>query len=334
MTMKTILISAVFAAAFLTVAAPAEAADCGEVSIAEMKWASAGIAANFDKIILEKGYGCSVTIVDGDTLPTFASMNEKGIPDIASEYWINSVRALLDQAVKTGRLEEGAEILADGAIEGWWIPKFIADANPDIRSVEDALRHPELFPAEDDPSKGAVYNCPPDWSCRISTANLFNALGGERNGFELVDTGSAKGLDASIARAFDNKVGWLGYYWAPTAILGKYDMTRLSFGVGHDKAEWDRCTSVAGCIRPAVNSYPVSRAFTLMTRSFASRAAPVTAYLRTRKWDNETINQVLAWQDENRESNADAAVYFLRNYESLWTKWVPADVAEKVKASL
>jgi len=43
---------------------------------------------------------------------------------------------------------------------------------------------------------------------------------------------------------------------------------------------------------------------------------------------------VLAWQDENRESNEDAAIYFLRNYEGLWTKWVPADVAEKVKASL
>ncbi|MGO8264417.1 glycine betaine ABC transporter substrate-binding protein, partial [Rhizobium ruizarguesonis] len=80
-------------------------------------------------------------------------------------YWINSVRGLLDQAVNSGRLVQGAEILADGAVEGWWIPKFIADAHPDIRSVEGALKHPELFPAEDDQSKGAVYNCPADWSC-------------------------------------------------------------------------------------------------------------------------------------------------------------------------
>lgn len=178
--MKTLLISAVFAAALFSTTAPAEAAECGSVSIAEMKWASAAIAANFDKIILEKGYGCSVTIVDGDTLPTFASMNEKGTPDIASEYWINSVRALLDQAVNSGRLVQGAEILADGAVEGWFIPKFIADANPDIRSVEDALKHPELFPAEDVPSKGAVYNCPADWSCQISTTNLFKALAADK----------------------------------------------------------------------------------------------------------------------------------------------------------
>jgi len=332
--MKTLLISAVFAAALYTASAPAEAADCGKVSIAEMKWASAGIAASLDKIILERGYGCSVTIVAGDTLPTFASMNEKGTPDIASEFWINSVRILLDQAVNTGRLVQGAEILSDGAVEGWWIPKFIADANPDIRTVEGALKHPELFPAEDDAAKGAVHNCPTDWSCQISTANLFKALAADKKGFELVDTGSPEGLDASIAQAFDKKIGWLGYYWAPTAILGKYDMTRLSFGVGHDKAEWDRCTSVADCARPAVNSYPVSRAFTLMTRAFAGRAGPVKDYLKARKWDNATINQVLAWQDENRESNEDAAIYFLQNYEELWTKWVPVDVAEKVKASL
>ena len=36
--------------------------------------------------------------------------------------------------------------------------------------------------------------------------------------------GSAAGLDGSIAKAYENKEPWLGYYWAPTAILGKYPM--------------------------------------------------------------------------------------------------------------
>ncbi|MDZ7823618.1 MAG: glycine betaine ABC transporter substrate-binding protein [Ahrensia sp.] len=39
---------------------------CGDVSIAEMNWASAGVAAQVDKIILEKGYGCKVEMVVGD----------------------------------------------------------------------------------------------------------------------------------------------------------------------------------------------------------------------------------------------------------------------------
>ncbi|MBW9117254.1 ABC transporter substrate-binding protein [Rhizobium cauense] len=330
--MKLLCTSVVLAVGLFATVSTAHAAECGSVTIAEMKWASAGIAANFDKLILEKGYGCSVKIVPGDTMPTFLSMNGKGEPDIASEFWINAVRTELDGAVKEGKLVQAAEILSDGAVEGWWIPKFIADANPHLRTVQDALKHPELFASID--GAGAVHNCPIGWGCQISTANLFRALGADKDGFQLVDAKSPQDLDNSIANAFQNKKGWLGYYWAPTAILGKYDMTRLSFGVGHDKAEWDKCTSVPGCARPQLNSYPVSRAYTIVTKAFADRAGPAMDYLKLRSWDNTTINEVLAWQDENQKSNEEAAVYFLENYAELWTKWVPADVAQKVKSGL
>ena len=47
-------------------------ADCGEISVAEMNWASAELMANVDKIILEEGYGCSVELVPGATMTTFA----------------------------------------------------------------------------------------------------------------------------------------------------------------------------------------------------------------------------------------------------------------------
>lgn len=332
--MKTFFTSLILAVCLYAGIAPAEAAGCGKVSIAEMRWGSAGIAASFDKFILENGYGCSVTIVDGDTLPTFASMNGSGTPDIASEFWTKAVVPQLNAAISDGRLVKGAEILSDGAVEGWYIPKFIADANPDIRSVQDALRHPELFPDTNNPSRAAIYNCPEAWACKISTANLFKALNAAKQGFALVNTKDPRDFDDSIARAFDNKVGWLGYYWSPTAVIGKYDMKQLGFRVPHDQAEWDACTSVPDCANPKVNAYPVSQAFTLVTRAFADRAGPVMHYLQSRSWDNETISQVLAWQDENGEDNENAALYFLQNYQELWSRWMPADIAEKVKASL
>ena len=177
-------------------AGSAGAAECGKVSIAEMNWASAGIAAHVDKFILEKGYGCTVTLVAGDTMPTFTSMNEKGEPDVAPELWVNSVRRPLDAAIAEGRLLQLAPLLSDGGVEGWWIPKFLADEHSDIRTVQDALKHPELFPAPQDPSKGAIHNCPPGWSCQVSTANLFRALKAGDDCFVLVDTGSAAVLDA------------------------------------------------------------------------------------------------------------------------------------------
>jgi glycine betaine/proline transport system substrate-binding protein len=332
--MKKLIASLFIVAGAWAMAGSTQAADCGDVSIAEMNWASAGVAAHVDKIILESGYGCTVTLVTGDTQPTFASMNEKGEPDIAPELWTNAVRTALDQAIADGRLIEAAPILSDGGVQGWWIPKFLADANPEIKTVQGALKHPELFPAPEDPSKGAVYNCPSGWNCQISTANLFKALGAEKAGFTLVDTGSGAGLDGSIANAFEKKIGWLGYYWAPTAILGKYEMTKLSFDVPLDKKEWDACTAIPDCPNPKVNNYPDTDVFTVVTKAFAEKASVAMDYVKTRKWDNGTVNKVLAWMDDNQATNEDAAKHFLKTYPDLWTKWVSPDVAEKVKAAL
>ena len=85
------------AAAIATVAAVAVMsgtahAACGKVTIAEMNWASAGVAAHVESIILSAGYGCDAELVPGDTVPTVTSMTEKGEPDIAPEIWINSAR--------------------------------------------------------------------------------------------------------------------------------------------------------------------------------------------------------------------------------------------------
>src|SRR5690606_39170356 len=145
--MKKLLASTILATGVYAMAGSAQAAECGDVSIAEMNWASAGVAAYVDKKILEAGYGCNVTVVTGDTMPTFTSMNEKGQPDIAPELWVNAVRTPLDEAIAEDRLVEAAPLLSDGGVEGWWIPKFLADEHPDIKTVQQALEHPELFPA-------------------------------------------------------------------------------------------------------------------------------------------------------------------------------------------
>jgi len=331
--MKNFLAASAFVFSSLTLAGAAKA-ECGTISIAEMNWASAGIVANLDKIVLEKGYGCKVDLVAGDTLPTFNSMNEKGQPDVAPEFWVNSVRTQLDKAVSDRRLLVGAETLADGAIEGWWIPKYVADANPRIKTVQQALARPDLFPAPDASGRGAVYSCPTGWSCQVSTGNLFNALDGKAKNFELIDTGSSTGLDDSIAAAFAKKKGWLGYYWAPTAILGRYEMVKLSFDVPFDRADWDACTAVSDCANPKVNSYPISQAFTLMTRQFADKAEVAMDYMKKRKWNNSTVNELLAWQADNKKNNQEVARYFLQTMPEIWTKWISPDVAEKIKKSL
>jgi glycine betaine/proline transport system substrate-binding protein len=333
--MKFWLLSTCIAAGTLACANAAFAADCGAVTIASMNWQSAEVLANVDKFILNKGFGCNADIITGDTVPTITSMVEKGEPDVAPEGWVDLLPQVVSNGVKEGRLVEGATALTDGAIQGWYIPQYVADAHPDVKTIPDVLKHPELFPAPEDPSKGAVFNGPQGWGGTVATAQFFKAYDGDKHNFTLVDTGSAAGLDGSIAKANEHKQGWVGYYWSPTSLLGKYKMVRLGFGMpSTDAAEWKRCNTVASCPDPKPNVWPPDHVVTLMTKKFADRAGPAFDYLKTRGWSNDTVQKVMAWMTDNQATGEDGAKYFLKNYEPVWTKWVSPDTAAKIKAAL
>lgn len=331
--MKNYLLPLLAGAAIFAVSGTAQAEShsaCGKVTIAEMNWASAGVAAQVDKIFLEKGYGCDVELVTGDTVPTFTSMNEKGEPDVAPELWVNAVRELLDKSVAEGSLIEAAEILSDGGVEGWWIPKYTAEEN-NIKTVEEALAHPELFPGGEDESKGTFFGCPSGWGCQPINQNLYRARKLDEKGFQYVDSGSGAGLAGSIAKAYQQKEGWLGYYWAPTAVLGKYEMVRLDREVEHDKAAWDKCIVIIDCADPQPNAWPKSEVFTVVTKEFAENNAIAMEYFQARKWSNQTVGKILAWMEDEQGSNEDGAYFFIENFEDVWSQWVSPEVAAKIK---
>jgi glycine betaine/proline transport system substrate-binding protein len=299
-----------------------------------MNWQSAEVLAHVDKLILSKGYDCNVELVPGDTMPTLTSMMEKGKPDVAPEAWINAIRDPLDAAVKDGRLHYAAASLIDGGIEGWWVPKFVVDAHPQIKTIDDALNHPELFPAPEDAKKGAVHNCPSGWNCQITTGNAFKAWNAAKRNFVLVDTGSAAGLDGSIAKANERKQGWLGYYWAPTAILGTYPMVKLDAGVPYDDKAFKGCNTKADCANPTRTDWSKSEVLTVLTNRFKKAGGPAVDYLNKRGWDNQTVSALLAWMQANQATGEDGARHFLKTQTDVWTPWVAPEVAAKVKASL
>jgi glycine betaine/proline transport system substrate-binding protein len=328
-------LKSIYAAAVLSIlAAPASAADCGKVTIADMNWNSASLMANIDTFILKHGYGCDAELVPGDTMPTGTSMVEKGEPDVAPELWSNSLKEAIDKGVDEKRLRRAGKSLADGGEEGFWVPQYMVDKNPELATIDGIRANAKMFKHPEDPDKSGFYTCPAGWNCQISAGNLFKALNLAGNGFELVDPGSGAGLAGAIAKAYERKEPWFGYYWAPTAVLGKYKMVKVDFGSGIDEQEYLNCTSSADCETPKVTMYPPSLVETVTTESFASSAPAAYDYLATRAFRNAQMNDLLAWMEDNQADGSVAMEHFLKEYESTWTPWVSADVAGKVKKAL
>ena len=317
----------------LSARASLAADECGAVAIASLNWASAEIMAEIDRIILSAGYGCKAEISSTDSLPIVEAIAQSDDARLVPELWVSPIREQIDAEIAAGRIVAGAEVISDGGVEGWWMPSYIADTHPQIKTVEDALQHPELFPSAEDENLGAIHNCPAGWACQLSMANLFRAFDADAKGFVLENTSSAAGLDASIAIALEGEAGWLGYYWAPTSMLGHYDMVRLETAA-YDPLVWESCISQAECEDPTVSGWPISEALTIVSNEFVEQAAPAMNYIETRQWDNETVNRLLAWTDDNQATGEEAAYYFLRNYPSVWNEWVSDAVAMKVRAWL
>ncbi|MEF9601932.1 ABC transporter substrate-binding protein [Paracoccus sp. PXZ] len=333
--MHRLLASTVLAAGIFGGAESAAAQDCGNVTLALHNVQSAELLTYVDKLILEKGYGCSVETIPGDTVPSTTSMIEKGSPDVSSETWVDLLPEIVPQGLEDGKIVYGALALPDGGIQGWWIPKYLADAHPDIKTVEDALAHPELFPDPENPDKGVIFNGAEGWGATVVTAQLFKAYQAESKGFNLMRPGSAAGLDGAIARAYERQEGFITYYWAPTALLGRYDLVLLEPNAEQDPVEWQRCITKLDCPDPKVTAWPVDTVMTVVTEDFADRMDPaIMDYFNTRGWSNDTVAGLMAWQAENQAMGEDAAVHFLEENKDIWTKWVPAEVAEKVEAAL
>lgn len=308
------------------------------VKIANMNWASAGLMANIDKIVLEKGFGFNVELIQADTVPAFTSMNEKGSPDIVPELWANSFITPLNKAIKEGRLHRLNKGPITGLGEGWWVTPAFRKKHPEIKTVMDLLKRPDLFPHPEDKSKGGFVTCPAGWACQLSNANLFRAFEMEKKGWKLIDPGSAAGLDGTIAKAAERNQNWVGYYWAPTAMIGKYNLVKLDWGIPFaGKENWDGCIAKPekDCANPKPTAWITPAVNTVVTDKFMKNADKnLITYFEKRTYPGKVMNGMLVYMTENQADGSVAAIEFFKKHEDVWTKWLPTDVADKIKKSL
>mgnify|MGYP006273469725 FL=1 len=312
--MKTRLLAAAAAAAL---ASPAAAQDgCGEVSITEMNWASAQIVTAVSKFIMEQGYGCTVSTVPSATVPAVTSLAENAEPDIVTELWLNSTGEVYARLEEEGKVEPVADILAPGGVEGWWIPSYLAEAHPELTTIEGVMANPELV-------GGRFDNCPDGWGCRIVNDNLIPALGLEEAGLEVFNHGSAETLFSSLAAAYEDGEPWFGYMYGPTSVLGKYDMVKVELGPVDE--EIHAANQNQDNPDPGVSDFPPAPVLTVVTSEFRETSPEIVDLMSNVSFDIDVMNGLLAWKDENNASNEEAAAYFIQSSPEVWQDWVSED---------
>lgn len=305
-------------------AAGSARAECGQVSITEMDWASSAVVTSVANFLMTQGYGCEVTVVPTTTVPAMTSVAETGQPDILTELW-TSYTEVYEELVAEGKLVELSKVLSDGGVEAWWIPQYLADAHPELTTLDGIKANPDLV-------GGLFHDCPSGWGCDVTNFNNFKAAGLAEAGVERFQHGSGETLATAIAAAYEAKEPWFGYYWAPTSVLGKYPMVQVQLPP-YDEAT-HTCNGLEDCATPGLSSYPTSNVVTAVTTDFSAREPDVADMLSKMSFTNAQMGEVLAWQEGNNASYEEAAVYFLTNYKDTWSAWLNDDAKSNLSALL
>lgn len=314
-------VGAVAAAAIMPASANAA---CGAVSITEMNWASAQIVTAVSKFIMEQGYGCKVTTVPSATVTAATSLVENGTPDIATELWMNGAPAVV-KLINDGKAVDLGKVLSDGGIEGWYVPRYLVDKHPELAKIEGVLANPKLVDAR-------FHQCPEGWGCKITNTSLIKAFDVEKNGIKVFVHGSGETLATSLASAYDEKKPWIGYYWEPTAILGKYDMVRVDLGPVDEAIH--KCNADVKCEKVGKSSFPPSPVHTITTKAFAEREPAIVELMKNVSFTNAEMGAVLAWKKDKKASSEEAAVHYLTTYKDKWSTWISDEAKAKLAALL
>jgi glycine betaine/proline transport system substrate-binding protein len=311
------------------------------VRFAGNDWASHQFHVAVASHILAKGYGCKVSTIPGTSQPLLNAL-AKGDVDILMELWKENNVEIWSKMEKSGRAIETKGVSIQGAIQAWWVPRYLVEGDakrgikpqaPGLRRMSDLPKYKALFRDPEQPSKGRFYNCKLGWNCEKVNSRKLEAYGLLAH-YTNFRAGSGAALDAAIASAYKRGQPVVFYYWGPTWVLGKYDLLRLE-EPAYDKAVWDKLDKATSGVGLEACAYPTIRVTIAVNKAFAEAAPRLVRFLDRYRMQDDLVNKALVLMRETRDrTGARAARDYLRKHPEIWTDWVPAEVAARVKASL
>ncbi|WP_083606079.1 glycine betaine ABC transporter substrate-binding protein [Psychrobacter sp. Cmf 22.2] len=307
----------------------ASAACQSPIKFGALTWESGQFISGVLKYITEDGYDCTIEEVPGagPALETALSQNDI---QVIGEQWVGR-SPIMEQAIEQNKVAVIGDTLKGGATQGWYVPKYVLEENPGLRSYQDLPKYAELFPDPEEPGKSRFMNCPSGWACEVFNTRLLKNTGLD-SVFNNAHPGTGAALDAEIASAFEQHKPLLFYYWQPTGLMAKYDFASLEFPA-HDDACWQdllRADGTADC----VSGFPVSPLGIAVSTPFIESNPELAEVYKRIQFTPDELNGAILEMSETKRSGDEQALAFLRDNPNVWQEWLSDEAAKRLAAKL
>lgn len=278
------------------------------------------------KIIVENAFdGYELKISTGSSTMNWQSIISGDI-NLDIESWTANV-ATYEEDKKNGDIVDVGVLVPDSQ-QGFYVPRYVVEGDPqrgieavapDLVSVADLKKYSQLFKDDEKPDKGRLYGGITGWMIdeTLYAKYIYHGLNEYYNYFRL---GSESSLFASLVAAYNQGEPWVGYCYEPTWIAGKLDLIRL-IDAPYDPSNFSEGGS----------DFPEQELKIVSNKSFKEDFPELVDFFSKYQTGSVIVNEALAYMDDQNASHEEAAIWMLKQHESLLDEWLTSEQAQKVK---
>ncbi|WP_313339311.1 glycine betaine ABC transporter substrate-binding protein [Sedimentibacter sp.] len=298
-----------------------------KITVTDNGWDSQMLHNEIARIVVENGYeGYKLETSSGSSTMNWQAMI-KGDIDLDIESWTDNVVSYPEDVANGDIVNVG--ILVPDSAQGLYVPRYVIEGDsergiepmaPDLKTVEDLKKYPELFPDDEDRLKGRIYGSIPGWMADEILYKKYEYYGLDQM-YNYTRLGSEATLFASLVSAYNLGKAWVGYCYEPTWISGKLDIVLL------EDAPYNPELYLEGKCE-----FPRQELKIVSSSKFAERAPELLEFFKKYKTGSQLIADALAYLDETKSTHGETAKWILKENDYLLDEWLPKENAEKVRA--
>lgn len=290
------------------------------ITFADVGWDSIKLNNALAGLVAEEVFGYTWQETPGST-PISHEALMAGDVDVHMEEWTDNISAYQTD-LEAGKFVELGINFNDN-YQGFYVPRYVIDQYPDLKTVKDLAKYPQLFPDPEDSSKGIIYGGITGWEITEIMEKKVQAYGLDEY-YNYFVSGSDAVLSAAMTAAWDREEPIVAYYWEPTWLLGMYDFVLL------EDDPYDAETYQDG-----IGACPAVTVTVAVSNDFAASNPEFCEFLSKFSMPSATISEALAYMQDSGADYQEAAHWLLsESHPELVDEWLTAEQAETLRAAL
>ncbi|MGW7464451.1 ABC transporter substrate-binding protein [Streptomyces xantholiticus] len=277
------------------------------VKLTVPSWVGAQANTAVAEYILEKELGYTVKSQQMGEVLAWDALSKGDVDAIMEDWGHPKEEKRYVEDKKT--VVKGGDLGVTGHI-GWFVPKYFADAHPDVTNWKNLDKYAKEFATAESGGKGEILEGSPDYVTNDDAIIKNLDLDLKTN-----YAGSEAAQITAIKKYVKEKKPFLTYWWTPQWLNAEVELVEVK--LPEYKEGCDADPKKVAC------AYPNTPLQKFLNADFAKNGGEAAEFLKNFKWTTEQQNEVAQMIAGEKMSPEAAAEKWVKANESTWKAWLP-----------